>query len=169
MTEMCSYFNLESLWEFTGITVVQLNRANKHQYIHCRGKKVIISGVDLELLQLVRSKPSGIFFFPWWLRNIVKKLSMRTYECQGAWGVIFTHELATTPQCPDFTPLKLFGMCWKRKDWKNGSTLVINTNLSQKYMQIWMEINVVILHKVVEIMPQQMLYVIKAKDSQNKY
>ena len=27
---------------------------------------------------------------------VVKEWSMRTHECQGAWGVIFTHELATT-------------------------------------------------------------------------
>ena len=36
-------------------------------------------------------------------------------------------------------------------------------NLGQKLMQLWMEINVVTLHKVVETMPQQMRSLIKAK------
>ena len=78
----------------------------------------------LGLLQLVRSRhsksaeflnvlndqviPSMDFFFPdgsgifqddnakIHRALVVKEWSMRTHECQGAWGVIFTHELATT-------------------------------------------------------------------------
>ena len=50
------------------------------------------------------------------------------------------------------------------KDWRNGLTLLSSTqNLGQKLMQLWMEIKVVTLHKVVETMPQQMHSVIKAK------
>ena len=36
-------------------------------------------------------------------------------------------------------------------------------NLGQRLMQLWTEINVVTLHKIVETMPQQMHSVIKAK------
>ena len=56
-------------------------------------------------------------------------------------------------QSPDFTPLKVFGMCWKRlKEWFDSQM--------QMLMQLWMEINVVRLHKVVKKMPQQMRSVI---------
>ena len=45
------------------------------------------------------------------------------------------------------TPLKVFGMCWKRlKEWFDSP--VINTKSRPKIMQLWMEINVVTLHKV---------------------
>ena len=81
---------------------------------------------------------------------VVKQGNMRTHEaCQGAWGLIFTHELATTES-------------WLQPHWKslgcagkNGLTLLSSIqNLGQKWMQLWMEINVVTLHKVVETMPQ---------------
>ena len=55
---------------------------------------------------------------------VVKEWSMRTHECQGAWGVIFTHELATSP---DFTPLHVFGMCWKRlKEWFDSAVAIFS-------------------------------------------
>ena len=38
---------------------------------------------------------------------VVKEWSMRTHECQGARGAIFTH------QSPDFTPLKSLGCAGK--------------------------------------------------------
>ena len=34
---------------------------------------------------------------------VVKEWSMRTHECDGEWGVIFTHELALSP---DFNPIE---------------------------------------------------------------
>ena len=51
------------------------------------------------------------------------------------------------PQSPDFTPLKVFGMCWKR---------LVPYKIS-------IEINVVTLHKVVESIAQLMHSAIKAK------
>ena len=67
------------------------------------------------------------------------------------------------PQSPDFTPLKVFGMCLKRlKEYK------INTKSLPK-MQLWLEINVVTLHNVVETMAQQMCSIIKAKGGPTKY
>ena len=66
------------------------------------------------------------------------------------------HRVLTLP------PLKVFGVCWKRlKEWFDSP--VINTKSWPKWMQLWMEINVVTLHKVVETMPQQMHSLIKAK------
>ena len=45
-------------------------------------------------------------------------------------------------QSPDFTPLKVFWMCWKRlKEWFD-LVLTLIQNLGQKLMQLWMEINV---------------------------
>ena len=57
------------------------------------------------------------------------------------------------------------------KDWRINSP-VINTKsqlMKQKLMQLWMEINVVTLHKVVETMPQLMRSVIKTKGGPTKY
>ena len=64
------------------------------------------------------------------------------------------------PQSPDFTPLRVFGMCWKRlKEWFDSP--VINAKSRQNINA--MEINAVTLHKVVETTPQQLRSVIKAK------
>ena len=72
------------------------------------------------------------------------------------------------PQSPDFTPLKVFGMCWKRlKEWFDSP--VINTKSRPKINATLDEINVATLHKVVETMPQQMRSVIKAKGGPMKY
>ena len=48
-------------------------------------------------------------------------------------------------------------MGWKEKT--EGMVIKLSSiqNLSQKWMQLWMEINVVILYKVFKTMPQQML------------
>ena len=62
-------------------------------------------------------------------------------------------------------------MCWKRlKEWFVSP--IINTQSYATYaklMQLWMEINVVTLHKVVKAMPQQMHSVIKAKGGPIQY
>ena len=79
---------------------------------------------------------------------VVKEWSTRTQECQGAWWVIFTHELATSESW--LYPIKSL---WVVQE-KTVSTLLSSIqNLGQKWMQLWMEINVVTLHKVVETMP----------------
>ena len=52
---------------------------------------------------------------------VVKEWSMRTHECQGAWGVIFTHELATTESW--LYPIKSRD-CWRRlKEWFNSPVI----------------------------------------------
>ena len=91
------------------------------------------------------------------LFRVVKECSMRTHECQGALVVIFTHELATTE-----SPLKVFGMCWKRLK-ECFDSLVINK-------KSWPKISATLdgnkccgIAYVVETMSQQMSNVIKAK------
>lgn len=42
-------------------------------------------------------------------------------------------------------------------------------DLAEKCMQLWTEINVVALHKLIEMMPRQMRAVIKAKGGPTKY
>ena len=86
-----------------------------------------------------------------------------------AWGHMSVREheesfshMNWPPQCPDFNPIQSIWV--KGKDWRNGLTLLSSIqNLGQKWMQLWMEINVVTLHKIVETMPQQKRSVIKAK------
>ena len=87
----------------------------------------------------------------------------------GAWGHMSVREheeshisWPTHTWVLTLNPLKVFGV--KRKDWRNGLTLLSSIqNLSQICMHLWMEINVVTLQKVVETMPQQLRSVIKAK------
>ena len=69
-----------------------------------------------------------------------------------------------SPQSPDFNPIEGIGV--KGKDCMNGLTLLSSIlNLGEILMQLWMEINVVTLYKVVKIMPKVMRSVIKAKGS----
>ena len=93
---------------------------------------------------------------------VLKEWSMRTHECQGAQGVIFTHELATTESW--LYPIKIIWDVLKKTE-----VLSSIQNFGQKLMQLWMKINVVTLHKVVKTMPQQMHSIIKAKGGPTKY
>ena len=89
---------------------------------------------------------------------VVKKWSMRTHECQGAWGVIFAHECAKTESW--LYPIKSL---WDVLEKTEGMVQSSIPNLGQKLVQLWMEINVVTLHKVVETTPQQMRSIIKER------
>ena len=84
--------------------------------------------------------------------------------CQ-CWSVLGTAEFLNVlnghHRVLTLTPLKVFVV--KGKDRRNDSLLFLIQNLGQKCMQLWMEINVVTLHKVVETMPQQISSIIKAK------
>ena len=149
-------------------------------YIHCLAKRklsfrfksancsVIIWGCySSSGLRHRPGYPINGFFLPWWLRHIhralvVKEWSMRTHEFQGAWGVIFTHELATTES--SLYPIKSL---WDVLEKPEGMVR-LSCHLGKKWMQLWMEINVVRLHKIVETMPQQMRSVIKAKGGPTK-
>ena len=90
---------------------------------------------------------------------VVKGWSMRTHECQGAGGLIFTHEFGLH-RVLTLTPLKVFGMRWKRlKEWFDSP--VINT-------KSWPKLNATLNVKCYCIRlwkqtPQQMRSVIKAK------
>ena len=96
---------------------------------------------------------------------VVKERSMRTHEYQGTWGVIFIHEFATRESC--LYPIKSL---WDVLEKTEGMVWLSSIqNLGQKWIEFWMEINIVTLHKVVETMPQQMCSVIKAKGGPTKY
>ena len=89
---------------------------------------------------------------------IVKEWRVRTHECQGSMRSHF-HTWIGHHRVLILTPLKVFGvegkMVWLScHQYKNGG---------QKYMQLWMEINIVTLHKLIETTPQQLRSVIKAK------
>ena len=54
---------------------------------------------------------------------VVKEWSIRTHECQGRHEESFSH-MNSPLQSPDFTPLKVFWMCWKRlKEWYNSAVI----------------------------------------------
>ena len=110
--------------------------------------------------------PTNGFFLPWWHGHIPGQ------QCQDSWDDSscerVEHEDTWVSRSMrshfhtwlghhgvlTLIPLKVFGV--KRKDWRNGLTLLSSIqNLVQKWMQLWMEINVVTLHKFVETMPQQ--------------
>ena len=117
--------------------------------------------------------PSIRFSLPWWLGHIPGQQcqdslgsSCERVEHEDTWvsGSMRSHfhTWIGHHRVLTLTPLKVFVV--KGKDWRNGLTLLSSIqNLGQKLMQLWMEINVVTLHKVVETMPQQMHSVIKAK------
>ena len=91
------------------------------------------------------------FFLPWWLGHIPgwqcqhssgsgcervehEDTSVRVHEEFHTW--IGHHRVLTLP------PFKYLGCAGK--DWRNGWTLLSSIqNLGQKWMQLWMEINVV--------------------------
>ncbi len=63
-------------------------------------------------------------------------------------------------QSQTLTPLRIFGMCWRRLCAAVTSSI---QDLAEKCMQLWTGINVVTLQKLIEIMPQRMRAVITAK------
>ena len=145
--------------------------------------------VRLGLLQLVRSRhcksaeflnvlndqviSSVNLFLPWWLEHIPGKQcqdssgsSCERVEHEDTWvsGSMRSHfhTWIGHHRVLTLTPNTFNGV--KEREWWNGSTLLSSIqNLGQKLMQLWMEINVVTLHKVGQTMPQQMHSVIKAK------
>ena len=115
--------------------------------------------------------PSMDFFPPWWHgytpRRQCQDSSGSNCEraVQGAWDIIFTHG----PQSADLNPTENL---WDvlEKALRSGLTLPSSIQYhSEKWMQHWMEINLVTLQKLIETMPQRMGAIVRAKRGPTKY
>ena len=73
------------------------------------------------------------------------------------------------PQSPDFNPMECFWDVLKKTEGMVPLSCHQYKISANKCIQLWMEINVVTLHKVVETMPQKMRSVNKTKGSPTKY
>ena len=124
------------------------------------------------MYRMTRLSHRWIFFLPWWLGHIPDQQWQDSsgYSCERVeqedayvsggmrsdfYMWIGHHRVLT------FNPWLLKHLGCAGKDWRNGLTSL--QNLGQKGMQLWMEMNVVTLHKFLETMPQLMQSVIKAK------
>ncbi len=108
------------------------------------------------------------FFVPWWHGHIPIGLKLWKSGSGSTRHHFYTWIGHHRVQSQTLTPLRIFGMCWRR--------LCTAVRLSHhqykiltKYQCNWTGINVVTLQKLIEMMPWRMHAVIKAKGGPTKY